>query len=102
MAPREVLIKSIDHYDNNNKTVVKTPPSNFGWVRILPFTVEHAYVAGEIEAELRADPDVQQDRINSLMGDLLIAGVARSIDAPVVTRNVEDFERFDGVSVEEY
>lgn len=76
--------------------------ADLGWVRILPFTSEHAYVAGEIEAGLRADPDIQQDRINSLMGDLLIAGVARAIDAPVVTRNVEDFELFDGVSVEEY
>lgn len=76
--------------------------ADFGWVRILPFTAEHAYVAGKIEAGLRADSDIQQDRINSLMGDLLIAGVARTIDAPVVTRNVEDFELFDGVSVEEY
>lgn len=76
--------------------------ADLGWVRILSFTAEHAYFAAEFEAELRADPDVQQDQINSLMGDLLIAGVARSIDAPVVTRNVEDFKRFDGVSVEEY
>lgn len=74
--------------------------ADLGWLRVLPFTAEHVYAAGEIETNLHADPDVQQDRINSLMGDLLIAGVARAIDAPVVTRNVTDFERFDGVSVE--
>jgi predicted nucleic acid-binding protein len=76
--------------------------ADLGWVRILPFTAEHAYFAGMLEADLRADPDVQQDRINSLIGDLLIAGVARAIDAPVVTRNVEDFGLLEGVAVEEY
>lgn len=73
-----------------------------GWVRVFPFTAERVYCAGEFEADLRADPDVQQDRRDSPMDDLPIAGVARAIDAPVVTRDVEDFEFFDGVSVEAY
>ncbi|WP_336343944.1 type II toxin-antitoxin system VapC family toxin [Halalkalicoccus ordinarius] len=40
--------------------------------------------------------------IDSLAGDVLIAGVARSLGATVVTRHTGDFERFDGVAVEFY
>jgi predicted nucleic acid-binding protein len=76
--------------------------TDFGWVDIRPFSTEHAYFAGEIEAQLQDDPEIRQDRINSLMGDILIAGVAVALDAPIVTRNVDDFELFDGVSVETY
>lgn len=76
--------------------------TDFGWVDIRPFSTEHAYFAGEIEARLQDNPEFRQDRINSLMGDILIAGVATALDAPIVTRNVEDFDMFDGVSVETY
>lgn len=76
--------------------------TDFGWVDIRPFSAEHAYFAGEIEAQLQDDPEVRQDRINALMGDVLIAGVAMALDAPVVTQNVDDFELFDGLSVETY
>lgn len=76
--------------------------ADLGRLRILSFTAEHVYMAGKIEDDLHADPDVQQDRMDSLMGDLVIAGVVRAIDAPVVTHTVEDFELFDGVSVERY
>lgn len=76
--------------------------TDLGWVRVLPFTMDHAYFAGEIEAGLQEKPDIQQDRINSLMGNVLIAGVARAIDAPIVTRNTDDFALFNGVSVESY
>lgn len=76
--------------------------TDFGWVDIRPFSTDHAYFAGEIEAQLQDDPEFRQDRINSLMGDILIAGVALTLDAPIVTRNVDDFEPFDGVSVETY
>jgi predicted nucleic acid-binding protein len=76
--------------------------TDFGWVDIRPFSAEHAYFAGEIETQLQADPEIRQDRINSLMGDILIAGVATAFEAPVVTRNVEDFKLFDNISVETY
>lgn len=75
---------------------------HFGWVRVVPFTVDHAFVAGKIEAALQKEPSVNQDRINSLKGDLLIAGVAKTLDAPIVTRNTDDFELFEGVTVETY
>ena len=50
---------------------------------------------------LLVDPELVET-MDSLVGDLLIAGVARAIDAPVVTHTVEDFELFEGVSVERY
>ncbi|MGQ4555815.1 PIN domain-containing protein [Halobellus sp. GM3] len=76
--------------------------STFDWVRTVPFDVDHAFVAGELEAELHRDPEINGDKINSLAADVLIAAVAKEANATVVTRNVDDFELFDGVSVETY
>ena len=76
--------------------------SAFDWVRIVPFEAEHAFVAGELEATLHRNESVNQDKINALAGDLLIAAVAKEQNATVVTENINDFEQFDGVSVEEY
>jgi predicted nucleic acid-binding protein len=76
--------------------------SVFGWTTIVPFRAEHAFVAGEIEAELHRNDEINQDKINSLAGDVLIAAVAREMGAAVVTRNTDDFQRFEGVSVDTY
>lgn len=76
--------------------------AQYGWLRIEPFTLDHAYHAAALEAPLYEDPDVNRDAITSLSGDVLIAGVARSLEATVVTRNVADFERLEGVAVESY
>jgi predicted nucleic acid-binding protein len=76
--------------------------STFDWVRIVPFEAEHAFIAGELEATLHRDESVNQDRINALAGDLLIAAVAKEQNATVVTENTVDFEQFDDVSVESY
>ena len=73
----------------------------YGWVTVVPFRVDHAIVAGEMEAELHADESVNRDHINAVAGDLLIAAVARTLNATVVTNNRDDFERFD-VTVEGY
>jgi predicted nucleic acid-binding protein len=69
--------------------------SQFGWVRIIPFQSEHAFVAGELEAALHRDEQINQDKINSLAG-------AKATGATVVTRNIDDFDVLDGVSVESY
>ena len=76
--------------------------TTFEWVRIIPFQREHAFVAGELEATLHRDGSVNQDKINSLTADLLIAAVAKEIGATVVTKNTEDFEFLPNVSVESY
>ena len=73
----------------------------YGWLEVVPFRVEHATAAGEMEAELHADESVNRDTITAGAGDLLIAAVARTMDATVVTDDGEDFERFD-VAVEGY
>ena len=76
--------------------------SKFEWVHIVPFQTEHAFVAGQLEATLQRDERVNQDKINSLAADVLIAAVAKETGATVVTENVEDFEVFDAVPVERY
>jgi hypothetical protein len=75
--------------------------ADFEWVDVVPFTADDAYHAGAIEARLQQADDVDQERLNALAGDILIAGVAVNYDATVVTDNVDDFERLD-VSVEAY
>ena len=74
----------------------------FEWVNIIPFQTEHAFLAGQVEAELHRDESVNQDKINSLTGDVLIAAVAKETGATVVTENKDDFEFLDDVSVETY
>jgi predicted nucleic acid-binding protein len=76
--------------------------STFGWLSVVPFNTEHAFHAGQLEAEIRRRDGVNQDKINALAGDILIAAVAKDANATVVTRNDEDFALFDGVSVETY
>ena len=82
-----------------------SPPeirSTFDWVRVVPFDIDASFMAGELEAALHRDETVNQDKINALAGDLLIAAVAKQRGATVVTQNTADFERFDGVSVDSY
>lgn len=74
----------------------------FDWVRIVPFDIEDAFVAGELEAPLHLDEGVDRNEIAAIGADVLIAAVSRDYGAPVVTKNVDDFERFEGVSVETY
>jgi predicted nucleic acid-binding protein len=74
----------------------------FDWVDVIPFRTEHAFLAGQVEAELHRDESVNQDKINSLTGDVLIAAVAKETGATVVTENTDDFESLDDVSVETY
>ena len=50
---------------------------------------------------MEADESVNRDYITAVAGDLLIAAVARTMDATVVTNDGEDFDRFD-VAVEGY
>jgi predicted nucleic acid-binding protein len=73
----------------------------YGWLDVVPFETSHAVTAGEMEAALHEDDSVNRDRINAITGDLLIAAVARSTGATVVTANVDDFESFQ-VPVESY
>ena len=76
--------------------------SVFDWVEVVPFELEHAYLASDLEAAIRAGEELNREGLNAISADLLIASVALDLDAPIVTRNTNDFERFDGVAVETY
>jgi len=76
--------------------------SQFDWTTIIPFQFAHAIVAGELEAPLHTNDGTNRDKLNALTGDVLIAAVAKHEGATVVTKNTDDFHRFDGVSVETY
>jgi tRNA(fMet)-specific endonuclease VapC len=52
--------------------------------------------AGRLAGELAADGDPVSD------GDVIIGATALVVDEPVLTRNVADFERLDGVEVDIY
>ncbi|WP_231588020.1 PIN domain-containing protein [Halostagnicola sp. A56] len=66
--------------------------AKFEWMTIIPFRPEHAFVAGELEAELHQNEHINKDKINSLAGDVLIAAVAKETGATVVTQNTDDFQ----------
>lgn len=75
--------------------------ADFEWLDLRPFTERHAFHAGLIENYLREE-GLPRQQINALGGDILIGGVARTADATVVTRNVDDFQLMPGVHVEGY
>lgn len=52
--------------------------------------------AGRLAGDLANDGTPVSD------GDVIIGATALAVDEPVLTRNVEDFERLNGVSVETY
>lgn len=75
--------------------------ADFGWVNILPFSMRHAFYAGQIENAL-IQQGTPQEQLNALGGDILIGGVALAEDATVVTQNTDDFELMPDVDIERY
>lgn len=65
-------------------------------LREIPFDRECGMVAGELSADLQRAGDPVDDP------DLMIAATALVHEEVVVTRNVSDFERIDGVDVRRY
>lgn len=63
---------------------------------VLPVDGEIALLAGELSAELIS----RGERIEA--EDVLIAATAVKNDASILTRNVDHFERLEGVAVEAY
>ncbi|ELZ40443.1 hypothetical protein C471_07900 [Halorubrum saccharovorum DSM 1137] len=72
----------------------------FDWLDVLPVRSEHAVSASGFGAELYRSDDHTRRAVDAATADLLIAGVAEAEGMTVVTRNVDDFERF--VPVAEY
>ncbi|WP_331234704.1 PIN domain-containing protein [Natronorarus salvus] len=63
---------------------------------VVPVTRPIALRGGRLYGEL------QNDGQSVGLGDCLIAATALEFEEPVVTRNTEHFERFDGLLVLEY
>ena len=65
-------------------------------IEILPFDISAAEGYGEIRAEL--------ERKGTLIDplDMMIAGHARSLGYTVVTNNIKEFERIDGLRLENW
>ncbi|KKF39784.1 twitching motility protein PilT [Halorubrum saccharovorum] len=74
--------------------------SAFGWLDVVPVGSDHALAASAFEAELYRSDNHTRRAVDAAAADLLIAGVADAEGMTVVTRNVDDFERF--VPVTEY
>ena len=66
------------------------------WIEILPFDLPAAESAGKIMAFLAAKGVPIGDR------DSLIAGHALSMNMPLVTHNVREFERVPGLLMEDW
>ena len=75
--------------------------TQFEWVQVVPITPAIAWETAEIEARLYEDEEINQDRIDALTADAIIAGAARELDATVVSNDVDDFRSL-GVPVEAY
>jgi tRNA(fMet)-specific endonuclease VapC len=65
-------------------------------VRVLPFDVREAEVAARVRTEL----EVKGTPIGPM--DVLIAGTALANGATLVTRNVREFKRVEGLMVENW
>lgn len=66
----------------------------FEWLDVVPVASEHALAASAFEAELSRSDNHTRRAVDAATADLLIAGVAEAEGMTVVTRNVDDFERF--------
>ncbi len=77
----------------NERTVVKNLLTD---VRELPFDRECATTAGEINAALQRNGNTIED------ADVMIAATALVHDVPVVTNNVDRFERIEDLEILTY
>lgn len=69
--------------------------ASLDWATKIDFTDEHALEAARVRQELMN----RGSRIQH--PDMLVAGIARSLGAPIVASD-EDFERVDGLPVENH
>ena len=103
-SPEEISISAITLHelevgvaksDNSSKT--KTELDVFiSSIIVLPFTSKEASVSAEIRASL----EVQGLPIGPL--DNLIAGTALSLNATLVTHNTKEFNRVEGLRIEDW
>jgi len=70
----------------------------FDWIRFETYRDTFGFEAAQIETQLRANGDFEE----RLMGDILIGGAARDLQAEIVTENSSDFNMMNGVDYDSY
>lgn len=64
--------------------------------RVLPLTIAAANAAADIYASLRKRGETLDD------ADLLIAGIAKSHNLSIATRNKRHFDRIEGIEIQDW
>lgn len=103
-SPRDIAIPSIALYElevgvaksNNPQKRKNQLESLVSGITILPFDSKEAEVAAMIRAEL------ENNGMPIGPYDTLIAGIALSSNATLVTHNTKEFSRVKGLSVEDW
>ncbi len=103
-APGELQLSSVTVYElefgvrrsERRDELARVVEAFLSNVEVLPFDVAAAEQAAEIRATLTA--------AGSVIGayDLLIAGHCLAVDARLVTNNVREFPRVDGLAIENW
>lgn len=104
VSPQEVLISTIVLFELQVGIAKSTSPQKrsqqlqqlLSWVNIVFFDQDAALAAATIRAQLER----QGTPIGAI--DVLIAGVAISIQATLVTHNVAEFSRVSGLAITDW
>ena len=103
-APQDVAVPAVTVYELEVGIAKSSSPQKrrrqldefLRWARILPFERDEARTSARIRAEL--------ERKGTPIGpmDTLIAGIAVAHGATLVTRNLEEFGRIEGLKMENW
>lgn len=103
-SPEEIFISAITLHElevgvtkSDNSPKAKTELDTFvSSIIVLPFTSKEARVSAEIRAKL----EIRGLPIGPLNN--LIAGTALSLNATLVTHNTKEFNRIEGLKIEDW
>ena len=99
IAIPSIVVSEIEYgaqKSSNYKELIKKYLFFYSPFRIVPFTAKAAYYSGKIRS------DLEKKGTPIGMYDTLIAGTALAEDGILVTHNVKEFERVEGLKVEDW
>ena len=103
-SPKEIAIPSIVVYEIEVGIAKSTNPDKLK-KQLSAFTSRTAVLPfGSKEAEIAAGIRARLERLGTPIGsyDTLIAGIALSANGTLVTHNRKEFERVDGLAIEDW